>query len=118
MLSSIIGCASDNKESGSIADVKGSMEKDGVKEVDCVITVTELIDLMSKREGGDEFDDSAVVVANLTAVPPSIRRGLLFGNSIDSENSLSPPGAREPPLLEELLCGLTPDGAQFSGGVL
>ena len=118
MLSSIMGSASNIKGSASVADVKGIVENDGVKEVDCVITVSELIDLMSGREGGDEFDDSAVVVADLAAVPPSIRNGLLFGNSIDSENSFSPPGAREPPLLEELLCGLTSDGAQFSGGVL
>ena len=118
MLSSIVGSASSSKGSVSIADVKGSVENDGVKEVDCVITVTELIDLMSGREGGDEFDDSAAVVADLGDVPPSFRRGLLFGSSIDSENSFAPPGAREPLLLEELLCGLTPDGAQFSGGVL
>ena len=118
MLSSIMGSASSFKGSAYVADVKGSVENDGVKEVDCVITVTELIDLMSGREGGDEIDDSAAVVADLAIVPSSSRCGLLFGNSSDSEYSFSPPGAREPPLLEELLCGLTPDGAQFSGGVL
>jgi hypothetical protein len=119
MLSSVTGSAPGDKVNASLKDVKGGAEEeDGVKEVDCVLTVTELVELLSGRGGSDEFEDPASVLANLSDVPPSIRHGLLFGSPSASEGPSFPPGAENAPMLEELLCGLTPDGTQFSGGAM